>query len=330
MYPWPPPFAPYYPYWVPPKQTTGRPEPGAPYHRLGRTDRYRWWKPVLALPLILVTTFIASIVLLIPLAMIDELLNPGAGEPPGDSLLNNPILDEVALLLTVAVALPAVWLAVRVVEGRSLGWVSSVAGRLRWRWLAMACVVVVPLVILGFAAFVVVGTLVEPAGDAASAAPLDPGLVLGGLAVTIALVPVQAAAEEYVFRGFLLQWIGDYLRNPWFGVGITSVLFTLAHLDLQWPRLVSLTAFGVVAAVLALRTGGLEASIALHTVNNLLAFGLGTLAGPPPTGDPGEVGMPWWMAAIDVAMLAAVLAVVLWLARRRRLANRVPAVGSAA
>lgn len=330
MYPWPPPFAPY-PYWVPVKPTTGRPEPGAPYHRLGRTDRYRWWKPVLALPLILVTTLIASIVLLIPLGVIDAVLNPGAGEPSGDSLLNNPILNEAAMLLSVAVALPAVWLAVRVVEGRSLGWVSSVAGRLRWRWLAMSGVVVAPLVILGFAAFIVVGTLTEPAGDAAaSTTPLNPGLVLGGLAVTLALVPVQAAAEEYMFRGFLQQWIGGYLRNPWFGVGITSVLFTLAHLDLQWPRLVSLMTFGVVAAVLALRTGGLEAGIALHTVNNLLAFGLGALAGSPPTGDPGELGMPWWMAAVDVAMLVAVLAAVLWLAKRRRLVNQVPAVGSPA
>ena len=329
VYPWPPYPPPYPPPWPPRKITTGRPEPGAPFHRLGRTDRYRWWKPVLALPVILLATLIASLALLVPLIVIDGVLNPGV-EPPADSLLSNPILDQAALLLTVVVALPAVWLGVRLVEGRSLGWVSTVTGRLRWRWLGLVSAVVAPLVILGFVAFIVVGTLVEPDTNGGETAPLDLGMVLGGLAVTIALVPAQAAAEEYVFRGFLLQWIGSYLRNPWFGVAITSVLFALAHADLQWSRLVSLTAFGATAAILALYTGGLEASIALHTVNNLLAFGLGTLAGPPPTGDPGDTTMPWWMTAVDVTMLAAVLIAVLWLARRRRVERVVPAIESPA
>jgi membrane protease YdiL (CAAX protease family) len=311
---------------VPPKITTGRPEPATPYHRLGRTDRYRWWKSLLALPLILIVTLVAGITLLVPMFIIDQALDPGA-EPPGDALLNNPLLDGAALLLTVAVLLPAVWLGVRAVEGRSLGWVSSVAGRLRWRWLALTVAPIAALVILGFVAFIVMGSLVEPDPGEAESAPVQWGLLLGGLAVIVVLVPVQAAAEEYFFRGFLMQLIGGYLRNPWFGVAITSVLFAVAHVDFQWTRLVSLTAFGVVAAVLTLYTGGLEAGIVLHTVNNVLAFGLGAVAGTPPTGDPSAAAMPWWMAALDVMMVAAVLVVILWLARRRRVARTVAAVG---
>jgi membrane protease YdiL (CAAX protease family) len=171
------------------------------------------------------------------------------------------------------------------------------------------------------------GSLVEPDPGEAESAPVQWGLLLGGLAVIVVLVPVQAAAEEYFFRGFLMQLIGGYLRNPWFGVAITSVLFAVAHVDFQWTRLVSLTAFGVVAAVLTLYTGGLEAGIVLHTVNNVLAFGLGAVAGTPPTGDPSAAAMPWWMAALDVMMVAAVLVVILWLARRRRVARTVAAVG---
>jgi uncharacterized protein len=310
---------------VPPKITTGRPEPESPYQRLGRTDRYRWWKPLLALPLIVIVTVVAAIALLTPMFILDQALNPV--EPPVGSLLNNPVLDAAALLLSVAVMLPAVWLGVRAVEGRSLGWVSSVVGRLRWRWLALTVLPIAGLVILGFVAFIAVGVLVGPSPGEVESAPIQWGLLLGGLATIVVLVPVQAAAEEYFFRGYLMQMIGGYLRNPWFGVAITSVLFALAHVDFQWTRLLSLTAFGAVAAVLTLYTGGLEAGIVLHTVNNLLAFGLGALAGTSPSSDVGDTTMPWWMTAVDLAMLAAVLAVVLWLARRRRVSRTVPAVG---
>jgi uncharacterized protein len=325
VYPWPPHYWPP-PNWAPPKITTGRPEPASPYQRLGRTDRYLWWKPLLALPLIVIVTVVAALMLLAPIYVVDEILNPGGG-PSGDAGLDNPLLQGAALLLSVAVMLPAVWLGVRAVEGRSLGWVSSVAGRLRWRWLALTVLPIGALVILGYVAFIVVGSLVEPNPGEVETAPIQWGLLLGGLAVIVLLVPVQAAAEEYLFRGFLMQMIGGYLRNPWFGVAITSVLFALAHIDFQWTRLLSLTAFGVVAAVLTLYTGGLEAGIVLHTVNNLLAFGLTAVAGAPPTSDVSDTAMPFWMTAVDLIMLAAVLAVVLWLARRRRVQHTVPAVG---
>jgi membrane protease YdiL (CAAX protease family) len=277
------------------------------------------------LPLIVILTVVAALMLLAPMLIVDQILNPGV-EPPGGALLNNPLLEVAALLLSVAVILPAVWMGVRAAEGRSLGWVSSVVGRLRWRWLALTALPIGALVVLGYVAFIVVGSLLEPNPGEVESAPVQWGLLLGGLALIIVLVPVQAAAEEYFFRGFLMQMIGGYLRSPWFGVAITSVLFALAHVDFQWTRLLSLTAFGVVAAVLTLYTGGLEAGIVLHTVNNLLAFGL-TAVADAPTSDVSDTIMPWWMMAVDLAMLAAVLAVVLWLARRRRVPSTVPAVG---
>jgi len=83
--------------------------------------------------------------------------------------------DRAALLLTVAVMLPAVWLGVRAVEGRSLGWVSSVAGRLRWWWLALTVVPIAALVVLGSVAFIVVGSLVEPDSGGAGSEPVQWG-----------------------------------------------------------------------------------------------------------------------------------------------------------
>src|SRR5690606_36027134 len=39
---WPPPVQ-------PPRPRTDEPPPGVPYHRMGRTERHRWWRPPLAL-----------------------------------------------------------------------------------------------------------------------------------------------------------------------------------------------------------------------------------------------------------------------------------------
>jgi uncharacterized protein len=297
---------PAYPPPPPRVQTTGRPPRGTPYHRLGHTDRYQWWKPLLALLLAGAAYVIVSSCVVIPSVIIYEELNPGS------TVDDNPVLDDALFLLSIAVALPAVWLGVQVVEGRSLGWVSSVCGRLRWRWLGLTAAAILPIMVTGWLVWVQVGLHLKPHAEWPSA-PQNWPTTLSWLAITVALVPVQAAAEEYVYRGFLLQWIGSYLRNPVFGVAITTVLFVLGHSDLRPYRLVTLTAFGVVAAVLTLYTGGLEAAIVLHIVNNLATHAFGLLAGPLP-GTDGGANMPWWMVGVELGMLAVVLATVLLLA----------------
>jgi membrane protease YdiL (CAAX protease family) len=47
--------------------------------------------------------------------------------------------------------------------------------------------------------------------------------------VTLLLVPFQAAAEEYLFRGWLLQAFGAFMRTPWPGILIGAAAFTALH-----------------------------------------------------------------------------------------------------
>ncbi|CAO0837216.1 CPBP family intramembrane metalloprotease OS=Streptomyces microflavus OX=1919 GN=G3I39_06970 PE=4 SV=1 [Streptomyces microflavus] len=110
----------------------------------------------------------------------------------------------------------------------------------------------------------------EPAGDG------WPGWTsfLVSLAVLGALVPFQAAAEEYVFRGWLVQVIGRAVRSPWPAVVLASLLFALAHGFGELSGFVLLLYSALWWGWLVIRTGGLEAVITLHAANNLLAFGL--------------------------------------------------------
>ena len=94
----------------------------------------------------------------------------------------------------------------------------------------------------------------------------------GFLVVIVLTSPLQAVAEEIFFRGYLMQALGSLVRPPWFGVVVSAVLFALLH-GLQNPALfVDRLAFGLLAGLLVWRTGGLEAGIAAHVVNNVCAY----------------------------------------------------------
>ncbi|MBA3501352.1 MAG: CPBP family intramembrane metalloprotease [Deltaproteobacteria bacterium] len=54
-------------------------------------------------------------------------------------------------------------------------------------------------------------------------------------------------------------------------IAITGVLFGLVH-ALPLEGFVAITTFGLVAGWLTIRTGGLEAAIALHVLNNVTFF----------------------------------------------------------
>src|SRR5215207_9496880 len=198
------------------------------YHRLARTDRYRWWKPVVELVvfvLLVIGLWFAAIPTLY------EAVGPADNGAPG----------IIKLGLTIACAIPAAILAARLL-GRPWGALFSVEGRLRARWL-LTCLAVS----LGSIALTAgIGMLAETV-----AGPLGPAR--GGwvgwdqfwpLALVVVLViPLQAAAEEFAFRGTLLQALGAWLPWPWVSIAITSVLFGLAH-DLPLEGFVAITTFG--------------------------------------------------------------------------------------
>jgi membrane protease YdiL (CAAX protease family) len=84
----------------------------------------------------------------------------------------------------------------------------------------------------------------------------------GGLVVLVLLVGVGAPiVEEIFYRGLLLRSLQRRFGDGWALVGSTGV-FALSHAQaIQFPALV---VFGAVAGALALRTGRLGPSIALH------------------------------------------------------------------
>ena len=94
--------------------------------------------------------------------------------------------------------------------------------------------------------------------------------------VVVLTTPLQSAAEEYLFRGYLSQAIAGWVRAPRAGAVVaavvTAALFSLAHLPGDLPTFLDRFAFGLAASAVVWLTGGLEAAIVLHAVNNVLVF----------------------------------------------------------
>lgn len=188
------------------------------------------------------------------------------------------------------------------------GTLSSVAGRLRWRWLGK-CV----LVALVLYAWLPVSALFDADAHWPGWREFAPLAVL-----IVAVVPFQAAGEEYAFRGTLLQAIGAWVAAPWVSIVITAVAFAAAHVP-NAQGWVAVGSIGVVSAWLAIRTGGLEAAIAMHAVNNVLAFEIEAGSGRAGSwmSNLGSVDS-WLGVAIGVAVQLVYAAVIVRVSDRAR------------
>ena len=296
------------------------PAPGLAYHQLHRAGPRGWWRPLVGVFAVIVFWF-GSTAVIVGLAFVLELLVSGQSLTAEVDLLADPgpillggILFSIAILVPVALAVS--WL----LHGVTPGWLTSVVGRVRWAYLAgCAGLAVVTL-------FLTIGLMtVLPAGtdQELDSEPTDlTGRVVALLLVTLLLVPLQSAGEEYVFRGYLTQAFGASFPTVVAVVG-PALIFALAHGGQELPIFVDRLAFGLVAGYLVIRTGGLEAGIAMHIVNNWFAFGIAILFGS--LGDAfAPSGASWWMLPTTLLQSLLYLALASWLARSMGIATRTP------
>ncbi|MFC6288398.1 type II CAAX prenyl endopeptidase Rce1 family protein [Nocardioides sp. GCM10027113] len=319
---WPPPGVPQAP--MPARE----PAPPLEYHRILLAGRRGWWRPVLGM---LVLGFgwylVAPFVVLGPFVA----WQVWSGEELGTGLTGlvdtrNPSPATLAfLLVTLSTAIPICWFIIRVIHGLKPRWLSSVRPRLRWRFLLICFAVSFATLFMSL----LLGALLP--GEAVGGEIAEPNpwssTLRDFVLVVVFLTPLQAAAEEYAFRGYLAQAFGGLLNSRVAAVVGPALLFALAHgIGQSLPIFFDRFAFGLVAGVLVLATGGLEAAIAMHVLNNWLAFGLAVAFFD--LGDAlNPTGGSWWDILVTVFKSVTYLALALWVARSMGLDRRTsPAV----
>ena len=298
--------------------------PGQAFHQLARNDVYRWWRSAVGLLFIVVGAVAAMIALAVGMEMVvwtvtGDWLEFGSG----DVLFTNDLANLFALIGSIAILLPVVLLATLIVERRPIGSLSSVQGRLRWRWLAL-CLVPAGGYMLASVGMSMLIDLAVP--DSESYAWVGWAEFWPALLIIVLLVPVQAAAEEYAFRGWLLQAVGSWTArlgsSPWPAILISAVPFVVGHGYTDWGP-VDIALFAIATGWVVVRTGGLEAAIALHVVNNLTGL---TIAASEGDLSLEQGAVPWTDTLTTAVPLLAWVLVVVWMFRHtgnRRPMNRV-------
>ena len=280
-----------------------------PYVHQMRGPRHRWWRPLLAGLVAGPTWFLLAGALTGVFAVAG--LVPDTfeefGTDPWGALYGN---------LVIAALIPATFLGLWVGHRRSPRRVLSVALRLRWGWLLRCAAVVTPLWTVYLAA-----TWVLFDQEALPRAEQWVGLVV----VSVLTTPLQAAGEEIAFRGGLVQSVGSWFRSPVVALVVTTLLstaaFVAAHGSFDPWIVIEIGTLAVFGCYLAWRTGGLEAAIVIHVVNNVLITVTGALLGGLEESyvDTTTTGSPL-SALSGVLATGLVTAVLLRLARRRGIA----------
>jgi len=305
---------PYPPVLVDPALVTALPVEERSHPFFFRTPAWRWWKPIVAA---LVTALIATVLLTVPplIGMVldgtdfSEIANTGELVLGPWGFLGN----NVGLALAIPLAMLMQW----AFFGQRPKWLSSVQGGFRWRWFGRCVAAVAPiwLVILGIE-YALTGLPPD-----IHVRPYTVLLVIGILLTT----PLQSAGEEYLMRGLEQRLVASYFKVETVGWVVATIVSSLTFMVLHgaadpWLNVFYFT-FGAIASWLTWRTGGLEASVAIHVVNNVLS----------------EAFMPWTdfsgmfdrsagsadaSVLINVGVLVIAGGLLTWLARRGRVVAR--------
>lgn len=320
-----------------PRLVHPHPEPRL-YPQMLRTWDYAWWKPLVGILFAVVAFFAVQIALTVVLvigAVVD-----GGSKPFADRMTEAFDLEKVTpwnmlyLNLSLASLVLVAWLVVRVVHRLRPRWLSSVLPGMRWKFF-FACL---GLAVIALVASLIVGVLLpHDANDFSGTPHLPTGRLLATAVVILFTTPLQAMGEEYGFRGYLMQAFGSFFDGVSRGLGIsrraasmvastlalliTSGLFALAHGVQNFPLFFDRFAFGLIAGLIVILVGGLEAGIALHILNNLLAFGVAiALNQLDSTLNVSEAS--WWQLPLTITQNGVFLVLVLLVARKMGLRNR--------
>jgi hypothetical protein len=94
--------------------------------------------------------------------------------------------------------------------------------------------------------------------------------------ISVLLIPFQAAWEEIIFRGYLMQGFTVLMKNRWAPVIFTSILFALMHVinpEVKeygfWSMMPQYILFGFIFGIMTVMDDGVEAAIGAHAANNV-------------------------------------------------------------
>jgi len=251
----------------------------SPYLEIASQGRNNWWRFLISLLLILfMWVFVGSVpfILLLGIAELDG--NPATGASPQGPVGFDPLLVFLVTMISFVPLFLTTLFVVRVIHQRPAHTLITAAPKIRWGRMAAA-----------FGVWLGLSTLMSVVEEGLYPGryqlTFQPAAFLAFLGPALVLLAIQTASEELFLRGYLMQGLGLIFKRGWAVALITSAIFAGLH----WgnPE-VSVDAgllmayyfsFGLFAALITLRDGGLELALGIHAANNIFAALLANYSG---------------------------------------------------
>ncbi len=158
--------------------------------------------------------------------------------------------------LSIAIFIPSIYIASRIVRDRPFSSYSSSRGG--WNWKLYFKCLTIPLAI----------SIIYQIISALIIGRQGPNtLTLTFFLVCLIIIPLQCIAEEYLLRGFVMQTLGSWFKIPVLALIAQAAIFALMH-PYSILGVIGVFIDGLVLGFLAWKTNGLEPGSAFHSVNN--------------------------------------------------------------
>ncbi len=190
----------------------------------------------------------------------------------------DPIPNFVFSNLSIFCMLAGAIIAIKFIHNRPLGTVLNHSGKINWSnfWIGFGV----------FGILLFIGTGVDYIINSETySVSFEPSKFWVMLPLILIMTPIQTTAEEIVFRGYVIQSFGLKIKNGLVLSVISGVLFTLPHLanpEIYAANKIGVFSticmvlnyfvFGMMLAMITIKTNSLEAALGVHAVNNLFCF----------------------------------------------------------
>ena len=240
-------------------------------------EKYRWYKPILVFIIGLIIMLIFQLILMVVFGAI-------YGESAMDIITGggyevlNTNFGEIFTDLSVIVMIPALYIATKIVRDRPFS--SYASSRGGWNFKLYLKALIIPFIAL--MVFQGIDVVINGADGTYHFSILF-------LIASLILVPLQCTAEEFVYRGLIMQTFGSWFKIPVLAIVLQAIIFSVSH-GYNSLGLVEVFVSGLIFGFLTWKTNGIEVSSAMHTANNFsislfIMFGLRSATSSPQFND---------------------------------------------
>jgi membrane protease YdiL (CAAX protease family) len=183
----------------------------------------------------------------------------------------NPFVVYISLNLTIILMLIGLFLSIKFIHKRKFRTLITPYEKINW---SKICIGFCTFFIL-LAMSSIIEYFVHPSDFKLT---VDIDTFFATLPIIIIVTILQTTTEELFFRGYIVQLFGLFLKNKMLLAFISGFIFLLPHLlnpELQngvYTMIFYYFTFGLLLAVVTLRSNTLEIAIGAHAVNNLFCL----------------------------------------------------------